>query len=65
MSAPRCFGIASKFEQRSGAGTEEQIVEQPLVLEDEGGEPTLGEVGMPVTREDRHVQPSPEDISLN
>src|SRR6266481_2674969 len=32
------LGIASKFEQRSGAGAEEQIVEQPLVLEDESGE---------------------------
>src|SRR6266851_9483731 len=29
------LGIASEFEQRSGAGAEEQIVEQPLVLEDE------------------------------
>jgi len=32
------LGIASEFEQRSGAGAEEQIVEQPLVLEDESGE---------------------------
>ena len=32
------LGIASKFEQRSGAAAEEQIIEQPLVLEDEGGE---------------------------
>ena len=32
------LGIASKFEQRSGAGAEEQIIEQPLVLKDEGGE---------------------------
>ena len=35
---PEVLGIASKFEQRSGAGAEEQIIEQPLVLEDEGGE---------------------------
>ena len=27
--------IAGKLEQRSGAGAEEQIVEQPLVLEDQ------------------------------
>jgi hypothetical protein len=26
------LGIASKFEQRSGAGAAEQIIEQPLVL---------------------------------
>jgi hypothetical protein len=32
------LGIASEFEQRSGAGAEEQIVEQPLVLEGESGE---------------------------
>ena len=32
------LGIASQFEQRSGAGAEEQIVEQPLVLEDQSGE---------------------------
>ena len=30
------LGIAGKFEQRSGTGAEEQIVEQPLVLEDQG-----------------------------
>jgi len=34
----QAFGIASQFEQRSGAGTEEQIVEQPLVLEDQSRE---------------------------
>ena len=32
------LGIASQFEQRGGAGAEEQIVEQPLVLEDKSGE---------------------------
>jgi hypothetical protein len=32
------LGIARKFEQRSGAGAEEQIVEQPLVLEDQSAE---------------------------
>ena len=32
------LGIASQFEQRAGAGAEEQIVEQPLVLEDQSGE---------------------------
>src|ERR1019366_10196668 len=32
------LGIACEFEQRSGAGTEEQIVEQSLVLEDQSGE---------------------------
>lgn len=35
---PQVFGIASEFVQRSGAGAEQQIVEQPLVLEDESGE---------------------------
>ena len=29
------LGIASQFEQRRGAGAEEQIVEQPLVLQDQ------------------------------
>ena len=28
------LGIASEFEQRSGTGAEEQIIEHPLVLED-------------------------------
>src|ERR1019366_5187347 len=32
------LGIASQFEHRRGAGAEEQIVEQPLVLEDQIGE---------------------------
>jgi len=31
-------GIASSFEQCRGTGAEEQIVKQPLVLEDERGE---------------------------
>ncbi len=32
------LGIAGSFEQRRGTGAEEQIVKQPLVLEDERGE---------------------------
>ena len=32
------LGVASQFEQRRGAGAKEQIVEQPLVLEDKRGE---------------------------
>ena len=32
------LGIASQFEHRRGAGAVEQIVEQPLVLEDKSGE---------------------------
>ena len=32
------LGIASQFEHRRGAGAVEQIVEQPLVLEDKRGE---------------------------
>src|ERR1017187_5953418 len=32
------LGIASQFEQGSRAGAEEQIVEQPLVLEDQSAE---------------------------
>ena len=31
-------GVACQFEQRSGAGAEEQIVEQSLVLEDQSAE---------------------------
>src|ERR1700688_4201569 len=31
-------GIAGSFEQRRGTGAQEQIVKQPLVLEDERGE---------------------------
>ena len=31
-------GVACQFEQRIGAGAEEQIVEQPLVLEDQSAE---------------------------
>jgi hypothetical protein len=32
------FGVAGKFEQRSGTGAEEQIIEQTLVLQDQSGE---------------------------
>ena len=32
------LGIASQLEHRCGAGAVEQIVEQPLVLENQGGE---------------------------
>jgi hypothetical protein len=32
------LGIAGQFEHRRGAGAKEQIVEQPLVLEDESGQ---------------------------
>ena len=32
------LAIAGSFEQRRGTGAEEQIVKQPLVLEDERGE---------------------------
>ena len=32
------FRIASQFEHRRGAGAVEQIVEPPLVLEDQSGE---------------------------
>src|ERR1039457_596630 len=32
------LGIASQFEHRCGAGAVKQIVEQPLVLEDKGGQ---------------------------
>jgi len=32
------FGVAGKFEQRSGTGAEEQVIKQTLVLEDESGE---------------------------
>ena len=31
-------GMASQFEHRRGAGAEEQIVDQPLVLKDQSGE---------------------------
>ena len=32
------FGVAGKFEQRSGTGAEEQVIKQTLVLQDESGE---------------------------
>jgi hypothetical protein len=32
------LGLASQFEHRRGAGAEEQIVEQSLVLKDQSGE---------------------------
>ena len=32
------LGIASQFEHRRSAGVVEKVVEQPLVLEDKGGE---------------------------
>ena len=38
MFGSQVLGIASQFEQRSCAGAEEQIVEQPLVLEDQSAE---------------------------
>jgi hypothetical protein len=34
----KVLGIASQFEHRGGAGTVEQVVEQPLVLENKSGE---------------------------
>jgi hypothetical protein len=36
---PEILGIASDFEQGLGAGTEEQAVEEPLVLQGEGCQP--------------------------
>ena len=33
MSAPRCLGSRGDFEQRRGTGSEQQIVEQSLVLQ--------------------------------
>ena len=38
MSGSEVLGIASQFEHGRGAGAEEQIVEQPLVLENKSGE---------------------------
>ena len=32
------FGVAGKFEQRSGTGAKEQVIKQTLVLQDESGE---------------------------
>ncbi len=34
----KVLGTASQFEHRRGAGTVEQVVEQPLVLENKSGE---------------------------
>src|SRR6266567_2832750 len=34
----KVLGIAGQFEHRCGAGAVEQVIEQPLVLEDKGGQ---------------------------
>jgi hypothetical protein len=52
------LGITSNFKQRRGTGAEEQVIEQPLVLEDERGD----REGVERVRDGVHVPPGEVQI---